>query len=126
MAELCLSTTKNINPKHKRYFMLRALLLQEKSMFNEALAEYNKAIELYPNDDAVLVDMSILYLRMGLKDIGYKLYNHVNTAKRINLYNLIDKSVITHKKNHIEKIQSLDYLSKSHISSKKTYNIIVF
>ncbi len=126
MAELCLSTTKNINPKHKRYFMLRALLLQEKSMFNEALDEYNKAIELYPNDDAVLVDMSIHYLRMGQKDIGYKLYNKLNTAKRVNLYNLIDKNVINHKKNHIEKIQSLDYLNKSHMSSKKTYNILVF
>ena len=126
MAQLCLSTAEEINPKHKRCLMLKALLLQEESRYDESLDMYRRAIELYPNDKELIIDMAILYLRIGRKFEGYKLYNLVDTSKRINLYNLIDTAKINHNQNHIEKIQSLDDLNKLHISSKKPYKILIF
>ncbi len=126
MSELCLSTAQQINPKHKRCLMLSALLLQEESRYDESLNIYRKAIELYPNDKEIIIDMAILYLRIGRKFEGYKLYNHVDSSKRINLYNLIETSKINHNKNHIGEIQSLDDLNKAHISSKKPYKILIF
>ena len=73
MAELCLSTAQKINFDHKRCYMLSALLFQEKSMYKEALEIYKKAIKLYPNDNDIMVDLAVFYLRIGknARDIEY-------------------------------------------------------
>ena len=47
MTKLCLSTAQQINPKHKRYLMLLALLLQEESKYKEAEETYKKALKRY-------------------------------------------------------------------------------
>ena len=126
MAELCLSTAQKINLDHKRCFMLSALLFQEKSMYKEALETYKKAIELYPNDNGIMVDLAVFYLRIGKKLEGYKIYNNINSSKRINLYNLIHTKRISNDNNHLKAIQNLEDLSKFHINSKKSYNVLVF
>ena len=47
-------------------------------------------------------------------------------SKRINLYNLIDTEKISNDNNPLKAIQNLEDLSKFHITSKKSYNILVF
>ena len=126
MAELCLSTAQKINFDHKRCFMLSALLFQEKSMHKETLEIYKRAMELYPNDNEIMTDLAVFYLRIGKKLEGYELYNHINLSKRINLYNLIDTEKISNDNNPLKAIQNLEDLSKFHITSKKSYNILVF
>ena len=110
MAELCLSTAQKINFDHKRCFMLSALLFQEKSMHKETLEIYKRAMELYPNDNEIMTDLAVFYLRIGKKLEGYELYNHIDYSKRINLYNLIDTEKISNDNNPLKAIQNLEDL----------------
>ena len=106
--------------------MLSALLFQEKSMHKETLEIYKKAMELYPNDNEIMADLAVFYLRIGKKLEGYELYNHIDFSKRINLFNHIDTTKISSDNNPLKAIQNLENLSKFHITSKKSYNILVF
>ena len=126
MAELSLSTAQKINLNHKRCFMLSALLFQEKSLYKETLEIYKKAMELYPNDNEIMADLCVFYLRIGKKLEGYELYNHIDYSKRINLFNHIDTTKISSDNNTLIAIKNLENLSKFHITSKKSYNILVF
>ena len=55
--------------------MLHALciIISRKSMYKEALEIYKKAIKLYPNDNDIMVDLAVFYLRIGknARDIEY-------------------------------------------------------
>lgn len=126
MTKLCLSTAQQIKPNHKRYLIILALLLQEESRYKEAEQTFKKAIKLYPDDDDIIVDMAIFYLRVGKKITGYNLYNKISFSKRINLYKLIDTKKINKNNNHIKEIQDLEDLSKLHITKRKSYKILVF
>ena len=125
MTKLCLSTAQQINPKHKRYLMLLASLLQEESKYKEAEETYKKALKLYPDDNEIMVDIAIFHLRIGKKFEGYKFYNQLSSSRRINLYNLIDTKRIDNN-NHVKEIQDLENLNKLHITTKKSYKILVF
>ena len=83
-------------------------------------------MELYPNDNEIMADLCVFYLRIGKKLEGYELYNHIDYSKRINLFNHIDTTKISSDNNTLIAIKNLENLSKFHITSKKSYNILVF
>ncbi len=126
MATLCLETAKKINPNHLRCLNFAPLLFQEESKYDEAIKIHEYALNLYPGDNAIITDLAMLYLKVGKKKEGYKLYHSIKPSRRSNFYKLIDIKKTSFKKNHIKAIEAIEDLNKTHLSVSKKYRILVF
>lgn len=126
MVSLCLATAQKIDSTNKRCFMLSSLMFQEDSKYDEAIKILEHALNLYPNDKDIIVDLSMLYLKHGRKEDGFRLYSLIESTNRTNLYQLFDHSKMNTKTDHIKEIKAIKDLDKKSLTLKKKYKILVF
>jgi tetratricopeptide (TPR) repeat protein len=69
-----LETAIDINPYNSCWHFDKALMLDSMSQFDEAIVEYERALELCPNDLEILNSLAIDYTRTGLYDKAIEIF----------------------------------------------------